>query len=290
MEKSVGKQLHAIGGLPRSGSTLLCNIINQNPRAKASSTSALPGFVRALSAVASERIEVRNLLDKFPDQTVARLNQSVGAFCAAWYGGTAADLVFDKSRGWNDQTAAFRDLNPGGVVFVIVRDLRAVFASVEKQDRKSGLLRSSPSTIADRYRAAFAPDGVIGAPYRGVMSIVDQRPPNVYFLRFEDLVRRPAEILANIYSRIGAEPFEHDFANVTNTAIDPDGFYLHKFPHEGSGSVEVRPETWPEILPDWIAADIMKAAAPFNEFFKYGAPPPNQQKPKGSPQNETENA
>ena len=278
MEQSVGKHLHAIGGLPRSGSTLLCNILNQNPRALASSTSALPGFVRALSAIASERVEVRNLLDKFPDQTVARLNHSVGAFCAAWYGWTAANLVFDKSRGWNDQTTAFRDFNPGGVVFVIVRDLRAVFASVERQDRKSGLLRLSPTTIADRYHAAFAPDGVIGAPLRGVMSIVDQRPSNVYYVRFEDLVRDPANMLARIYARIGAEPFEHDFANVENTAIDPDGFYLHKYPHEGTGAVEVRPETWPDILPDWIAADIMKVAKPYNDFFKYGAPPPSQRK------------
>jgi len=278
MKQTVGKQLHAIGGLPRSGSTLLCNLLNQNSRFLASSTSALPGFVRGLSAIASERIEVRNLLERFPDQTVARLNHSVGAFCAAWYGWTDADFVFDKSRGWNDQTTAFRDLNPGGVLFVIVRDLRAVFASVEKQDRKSGLFRSSPTTIADRYRGAFAADGVIGAPLRGVMSIVDQRPENVYYIRFEDLVRRPAEMLSNIYARIGAEPFEHDFANVENTAIDPDGYYLHKFPHEGTGAVEVRPESWPEILPDWIAADIMKAAAPYNEFFKYGAPPPSQQK------------
>jgi len=265
-------QLHGIAGLPRAGSTMLCNVLNQNPAAVASSTSALPGFVRALSGVASNRIEVKNLLDKQPAETVARINEATRAFCFAWYGAHAGKLVFDKSRGWAAMPEAFRDVNPGGVIFVLVRDLRAVFASVEKQNRKSGMLQDKPDSIYDRYRETFSPGGVIGSPLQAIRSLIATRPKNCFYIRYEDFVRDPGKTLGNVYGKIGADGFAHNFQAVENTAIDPDGFYLHKYPHQGCGAVEVRPETWPEIVPQDICADIMQTAKDYNEFFAYTPP------------------
>ena len=37
----IDKNVHFISGMPRSGSTLLCNILNQNPRFHATGTSGV---------------------------------------------------------------------------------------------------------------------------------------------------------------------------------------------------------------------------------------------------------
>lgn len=39
------KIIHLMAGLPRSGSTLMCNILNQNPRFHATSTSGILDIV-----------------------------------------------------------------------------------------------------------------------------------------------------------------------------------------------------------------------------------------------------
>lgn len=261
--------LHGVAGLPRSGSTLFCNILNQHPQIAATSTSALPAFVSGISEIASGRIETKNLLQRYPDETIARLRGATAAFCAAWHSPLGKPIVFDKSRGWTRMARTFSEINPNGAIIVMVRDLRAVFGSIEKQNAKSGLLRNSPDTLADRFAANFAPDGVIGAPYRWVVSLLDTEPSNVFYIRYEDFVANPAAKMAEVYSVLGIDPHDHDFDNVENTAIDPDGFYLHKYPHQGSGKVEAREPDWPDWVPVHIAQNIMKSAQQYNEFFKY---------------------
>jgi sulfotransferase len=261
--------MHAVAGLPRAGSTLFCNILNQHPDYYATSTSALPAFVRAIGDVASNRIEIKNLLDKYPEETQARLRRVALSICNAWHGSHGRRVVFDKSRGWTMQARTFREINPSGVIICLVRDLRAVFASIEKQNAKSGLLKDTSPILYDRYQFQFSDEGVIGGPFRAIVDLIDTKPGNVFFVRYEDLTREPAETMQRIYSALMLDDFEHDFEDVKNTAIDPDGFYLHKFPHQGSGKVEHRESDWPQWVPEHIAADIMKTAARYNEYFKY---------------------
>ena len=42
------KRLYFVAGLPRSGSTLLCNILMQNPAIYASATSGIPEVLRGI--------------------------------------------------------------------------------------------------------------------------------------------------------------------------------------------------------------------------------------------------
>ncbi len=42
------KTIHFVAGLPRSGSTLLCNILNQNPKFHATATSGILDIVLAI--------------------------------------------------------------------------------------------------------------------------------------------------------------------------------------------------------------------------------------------------
>ena len=78
-------KLHVITGLPRSGSTLLCNILNQNPKFNATSTSTVVSMLHSLFASVSGSIEIKSDLNTDPEGTEKRVKDSVTAYMDAWY-------------------------------------------------------------------------------------------------------------------------------------------------------------------------------------------------------------
>ena len=55
-----------------------------------------------------------------------------------------------------------------------------------------------------------------------------------------------------------------------NTAEDADGFYLHKFPHKGSGKVEPPlEEEWPKYISPDLAQTIRGRFTDYCQYFGY---------------------
>src|SRR5262245_36279277 len=92
-----GKRFHFIAGLPRSGSTLLANILAQNPRFHATGTSGVLevlfnvrncweglGEFQAMPAEAGSAAKVRVLR----------------GILESFHADTDRPVVFDKSRSW----------------------------------------------------------------------------------------------------------------------------------------------------------------------------------------------
>jgi len=134
-----------------------------------------------------------------------------------------------------------RDLYPKSKMIVILRDLRAIFGSIEKQHRVAPILDAtddSMRTIDGRANAHFSANGMIGCCLRGIQDLLNRKIPNVYYLRFEDLVINPRETLKGVYNFIELEPLHHDLDDIKNYAQDPDNMLLFKFPHKGCGKLE----------------------------------------------------
>src|SRR6202046_5978942 len=90
--KSVPK-FHFMSGLPRSGTTLLAAILNQNPRCRAGMTSPLADIMGVVMAEASSKNDFS--FDVSDDQRVAVLRGLVENFYA---GEADAGVVFARSR------------------------------------------------------------------------------------------------------------------------------------------------------------------------------------------------
>lgn len=268
-------KFNVITGMPRSGSTLLCNILNQNPEFRATSTSTLAGMLSGMSHFWSNSIEIKNLLEKEKEKTEDRMVRSARAFVEQWHKDEDAQkVIFDKSRGWCVNALLLRKIFPESKIIAMIRDLRGVFGSVEKQHQKNPLLDEANNpqmkTIFSRADAMFSPNGLIGAPVIGVEDMLRRKIENVIYVQYESFSAHPKLVLERVYEQLGEKNFEHDFDNVVNTADDPDGHYLYKYPHTGEGKVEERnPNEWKHYVSQDLANTIIQRFPGYNKMFGY---------------------
>ena len=271
-------KFNVIAGMPRSGSTLLCNVLNQNPRFYASSTSCMSQTIRLISGTWTKAPEIKSELINDKEGTEARMVRAARALVEGWYA-DKGDVVFDKGRFWNLGAPLLRQLFPDSQMFVCVRDLREVFASIEKQQAKNPMLdeAGNPTELTQHNRAdrMFSPQGLIGQQVMGIEDLLGRNlrdeagKPFAHPVQFETFVQSPQLILDRIYLALGETPYLHDFDNVVNTATDADALYNNKFPHTGEGKIEPPVDDWKKHVPPDIAALIMQRFPKYNHAFGY---------------------
>ena len=268
------KSFNVITGLPRSGSTLLCNILNQNPEFYASSTSPLPSFLATMTNLVSQAPEVSSMLIHDKEKTNQRVEAMMRGIVRDWYWHEERH-VFDKSRAWANNALLLHQLYPDALIIVTVRDLRSVFGSVEKQHQKNPVFDQAQvpqaKQLYTRAENMFMADGLIGQPTMAVEDLVRRRPKNVVLVPYETFCDNPQFTIDQIYAKMdGIEPFEHDFENVVNVAEDVDELYLGKFEHRGEGKVEkVDEDEWKKYVSTDIGRAIMDRYPFYNRAFKY---------------------
>lgn len=267
------KNFHVIAGLPRSGSTLLCNILNQNPAFHASSTGVISPIIWNISNIWSNSPEYKSYLISDKNKTDKRTLNSVRKFIEGWYDCEEKEVIFDKDRTWSNNTLVFEQLFPKGKMFVMVRDLRSILASFEKQHQKNPILDASGTpfekTLAGRTNQLFADNGLIGSCLIGINDLINRNRSSVKFIKYEDFVKDPERVLDLIYNSIQQKRFHHDFNNIENTSINVDGLYLNKFPHQGEGKLEDRGGEEHKYISNNIQNEIMSKFSFYNSRFGY---------------------
>ncbi len=218
------KTIHFVSGMPRSGSTLLCNILNQNPRFWASPTSGLCPLILRVNHVWSEIPELKassNSQEKF-----GLLQGMLRGFHT-----TERPVVFSKSRGWVACVETLRNaLKVEPKILVTIRDLPSILASCEKLFRKE---LQSPESIAQwgahmetiEGRLAFwtGADQMVGGGYNRIRDCVMRgNRRNLHFINFDDLCDQPESVIKRVYEFLGEELFPHNFNQVEQSTHEKD--------------------------------------------------------------------
>ena len=257
---------HVITGLPRSGSTLLCNILNQRSDSFASSTSALPAALSSISTLLSNSPEETSRLANIAgtEENHLRIGRSL---IETWHD-TDAINIFDKSRGWSSQSLMLRSVAPESGIIVTVRDPRNILASIERQNAKTGLYNTGKS-LFEICSKHVSDEGLIGAPIKGIEDLIRRNIPNVCFVEYEKLCSNPSEILRNIELVCKLEPHVYDFNNVESLATDLDVLYRNKYLHQTSSKVETSYSDWKDTISDDIANGTIERWPFFSKTFNY---------------------
>ena len=252
----VEREVHLVAGLPRSGSTLLCNILAQNPRFHAEGSS---GLLDLLVPVRNGWLDVPYLRAMPAELSRVRLVQVQRAMAAGFYADVEEGVVFDKNRGW------LRYLEMAEAVFgrrpkvlVCVRDLRDVLASFEMLWRKTSALgrpvqeATGPEQfgkLEDRCLLWVRGDQPVGFAYNAIRdALMRGWRDAMHFVRYEDLTAQPAATMGSVYGFLGLTTYDHDYGHVAQVTWEDDR--VHGFADLHTIRTKVAPQRprWPEVL------------------------------------------
>lgn len=208
------KKMNFISGLPRSGTTLLSSILNQNPEFSASISGPLlllaEGIIERTQSFREYRISCP------PQRRKDLLLNLVDTFYK-----NSNPVAFDTNRGWTYSMPLLADLYPEAKVICCIRSIPWIIDSFEtlfaKNPYDSRIIFPPEARGSVYARAEYltSPNGQIGYGYNGLKeALFGPFKKNMLVVEYEQFVRNPQAMLKKIYAFIGEPWFEHDLDDV----------------------------------------------------------------------------
>lgn len=264
-----------VSGLPRAGSTLLMNLLGQNPNHHVTPTSGLIELFMKVKNGWKNYIEFKSmgLENAKPHVMGAMKGVMYGYFEKAF---DEDKIVFDKSRGWLNYIEDIEQVLGREVrVLVPIRDVRDICASFEKIYQNRAIEYDYPigeaffkcQTIEGRCEHLLSPGGVVGIAINRLRDALSRKiKGRIILVPSLALTSRPIAVLNQIHELLGLEPFEYKPNKVEQITCENDlwhGMDLHTI------KSEVKPiptETWKDVLSQKYADDLGRRYADINKM------------------------
>lgn len=220
-----------MSGLPRSGSTLLSSILNQNPEVYASANSPMCGMMFNLerSILASEQYRA------FPKPHV--MPETICGVLEGYYSDIEKPNIIDKSREWSIQEhfgVLLRNLDYEPKVIMPVRNIHNILASfMILQLKNPEAVSFIDQEIQARQEFNFyrdindircdhlmRPKGLIDNCLYGIaFAMLPENRQYFHFVEYDNLVRDPKSTVDEIYNFLKLEQYDHDFSNIDRKSV-----------------------------------------------------------------------
>jgi sulfotransferase len=222
-----------IAGLPRSGSTLLGAILEQNPRFHTEPASPVLDFIISTNKV----LERNEHYIAFPKQNcVLKVLQSL---FQTYYSNTEKPVIFDKNRSWPAHIAGLEQgITPRAKVLCPVRNIDEILASLlslahlNPFDPKVGRLNfidhslvmaNLPINDENRCKLILSDHGMIGKCMLIMQDAIRKNyRDRLHFVEYDELTENPTETLNKIYEFLEEEPFTHHFEGINKKSNERD--------------------------------------------------------------------
>lgn len=248
------KKIYYNSSLPRAGSTLLSNIIAQNPSFYCTPTSGLSEYVLN-SMHTFNNCQAVKAQDK-DEMEVSFLNYIKFGMLGYFQGTTDKPNILDKSRDWAIHYGLLSKIQETPKVIFMIRDIRAIYASMEKNFRKNPHRENqvqSPvnlvGTTLDKRVDIWADGLPVGIAMDRLKDIFQQGlNKNMLFIRYEDLMARPQETMDRVYAYLGVDGFLHSFDKITQVTKEDDRVHGIYGDHLLREEFKMLPNDFEEIL------------------------------------------
>jgi sulfotransferase len=261
-----------VTGLPRAGSTLLCQLLAQHPEIHCEGhSSPLCNTLLGIRRMTSDDTFFLSQLDNSFATSYAHLAGAMRGFLRGWHADCQKKAVVDKNRAWLHAIELLLHIEPDAQLIVCLRDLGQIYGSIEAQHQRT-ILVDFIDHLADydrfgRADMLFAKDRAIGAPLISLHAVADLPQAvqeHLYFLRFEDLMERPASCMSHLYAWLGVSPLQIDPEKLTSGDQESDSHYHMKYPHPQAERV-LKPKR--HEIPKRIQAQIESAYSWFYQLY-----------------------
>lgn len=261
-----------VAGLPRSGSTLLCQLLSEHPEIYCEGhSSPVINALLATRRMISDEPYFLSQLDVQFEKTYGHLQTAMSGFLNGWYADCGKPVVADKNRAWLHALEFMMQLDPQAKVLVSIRELGQVYGSIEAQHQKT-ILTDFIDHLADfdrigRADQLFARDKSIGAPLTSIQAVQDlsqEVKDRLYFVKFEDLLAHPVETMSGVYQWLGVAPRTIDPTRLTVRPHESDSHYRFKYRHTQRDAIA---PTTPHAIPARIQDLILNGYRWYYEWF-----------------------
>lgn len=261
-----------VTGLPRAGSTLLCQLLAQHPEIQCEGNSSpLCNTLLGIRRMISDDSFFLSQLDNSFDSSYAHLASAMRGFLRGWHGSSDKKVVVDKNRAWLHAIELLLHIEPEAKLIVCLRDLSQIYGSIEAQHQRT-ILVDFIDHLADfdrfgRADMLFAKDKAIGAPLLSLHAVPDlpkKVQEHLYFVRFEDMMAQPTICMSHIYAWLGLAPFEINPEKMDVGIQESDSHYRMKYSHNQSTRI-INPQR--HDIPPRIQAQIETACAWYYQLY-----------------------
>lgn len=226
-----------MAGLPRSGSTLISSILNQNPELYSGPNSPVCGMMFNLerSILASEQYHA------YPKPHI--MPATVCGVLDGYYSDINKPYIIDKSREWAIQehfNVLLRNLHYEPRILMPVRSIHNILASfITLQLKNPEAVSFIDQEIQARQEFNFyrdindircdhlmKPKGLIDNCLYGIaFAMLPENRKYFHFIEYDNLVLNPKEVIGSIYDFLELDKFDHDFENIENSTKEDDRVY-----------------------------------------------------------------
>ncbi|MEM1114614.1 MAG: sulfotransferase [Pseudomonadota bacterium] len=267
----IDKRITYVSGLPRAGSTLMCQLLGQHPDIYGlGHSSPLFDAINQFRRSMSENSFLLSQLDGDLERVQARLLSATRGLINGWFDETERPVVVDKNRGWLCMVEMLNLIDPDFRMIVCVRDLRQIMGSIEAQHAKTRLLdfpdHLDSHSISQRMSSLFNDNGLVGEALRSIEQMQDIEDEGIRskicYVSYEQLATTPADAMAFIYDWLDIADFNLDPDDLVVTPTEADSYYRYKYPHATHAEVSVAE---PHDLPVRIEEAILRE---FGWFYR----------------------
>lgn len=226
------KKYYFMAGLPRSGSTMLSAILNQNPRFYSGPSSPVVSTMLMLEQTLSQD----ELFLAFPKVDFGK--NLISSVIDQYYADTDKPVVFEKNRSWVNRMhyiSGYFGIEHPKVIYPVrdVSEILASFISMIKRNPhivnerlnfidQSLVQQGIPLNDVNRCQAIAGP-GILGQSFDGLKkALAEGYRANIHFVEYKDLVNKPKETMQKMYEFLGEPYYNHDFKNLKNIHQEND--------------------------------------------------------------------
>lgn len=258
----MSKTYYFMSGLPRSGSSLLSAILNQNPRFYCGPSSPIPSLILDIE----KNLNNNELHKAFIKQNFQ--HDIIKSLLTNYYAYDDFPVIIDKNRSWThrlDYLTKYFDIeNPK--VICTVRDLSEILASfislIHRNSQTNFIdkqLEKQRIPVSDFTRCQLiASSGPLGRGYTGLQKAFNSGFKNyIHLVEYKDLVNNPKNTLKRIYNFLEEDYYEHTFDDIKNIHREDDGtIYGLSDMHHVRSVVKSTSESPEAILPTQVIKDV----------------------------------
>jgi sulfotransferase len=259
-------------GMPRSGSTLLSALLNQNPKIHTEPISSVLEIMDTIKEIFNKENSLA-----YPKNDVFK--KIIKSIIENYYSDRNEPIIIDKCRIWPTYIDIIKEhITPNPKILCTIRNPLDILASfiilinknesntmvsfIDKLLINDGLIPTNES----RCDLLMSPGGIVWESLNSINNaIYNKNIENIHFIWYDDIINDINIVMKNIYNFLELDLYHHDFNNIKNKNRENDNYYGMPTMHEIKPKIQKTTYSYTDILND----EIINKYANIINFFNF---------------------